>query len=134
MNKAIKTEKKFEFFLGVFFLIPPILGVFFFLLSLCDTDGSFVNMTDLSGQWDYHYGSGDGYGVSMSPAPLYLGLMAIAGVLLVKNSLRYLVCKDEEANTTANNTKEVQVTEAPQAPQTSSTIVEDNNINEALGL
>ena len=59
MNKAIKTEKKFEFFLGLFFLIPPILGVFFFLLSLCDTDGSFVNMTDLSGQWDWHDGSGD---------------------------------------------------------------------------
>ena len=128
MNKAIKTEKKFEFFLGVFFLIPPILGVFFFLLSLCDTNGSFVNMTDLSGQWDYHYGSGDGYGVSMSPAPLYLGLMAIAGVLLVKNSLRYLVCK-EDAST--NTTKNVQ---APEAPQATNTIVEENSINEALGL
>lgn len=132
MNKAIKTEKKFEFFLGLFFLIPPILGVFFFLLSLCDTDGSFVNMTDLSGQWDWHVGSGDGSGASMSPAPIYLGLMAIAGVLLVKNSLRYLVNKDEDAST--NTTKEVQAPDAHQAPQATSTTVDENNINEALGL
>ncbi len=122
MNKAIKTEKKFEFFLGLFFLIPPILGVFFFLLSLCDTDGSFVNMTDLSGQWDWHDGSGDGSGASMSPAPLYLGLMAIAGVLLVKNSLRYLIGKDEKANTNTNGSSN-EVT-----PEATNYIVEDNNI------
>lgn len=134
MNKAIKTEKKFEFFLGVFFLIPPILGVFFFLLSLCNTDGSFVNMLDLSGQWDWHDGSGDGSGASMSPAPLYLGLMAIAGVLLVKNSLRYLVCKDEDSATTTNKTKEVKATEPQQAPKAENVVVEDSNINEALGL
>lgn len=135
MNKAIKTEKKFEFFLGLFFLIPPILGVFFFLLSLCDTDGSFVNMTYLSGQWDWHDGSGDGSGASMSPAPLYLGLMAIAGVLLVKNSLRYLVCKDEETNiNTSDTTNKVKASEPQQTPKTTNVIVEENNINEALGL
>lgn len=132
MEKAIKTEKKFEFFLGVFFLIPPILGVCFFLLNLFDESGNFVEMRNLSGQWDWHDGSGDGSGASMSPAPLYLGLMAIAGVLLVKNSLRYLVCKDEDAST--NTTKNVQAPEAPQAPQATNTIVEENNINEALGL
>lgn len=130
MKKAIKTEKKFEFFLGMFFLIPPILGVCFFLLNLFDENRNYdeilVEMHNLSGQWGWHDGSGDGSGASMSPAPLYLGLMAIAGVLLVKNSLRYLVCKDEDTST--NTTKNVQ------APQATNTIVEENNINEALGL
>ena len=97
MNKAIKTEKKFEFFLGLFFLIPPFLGVFFFLQSLCGVSGDFVNMYNLVGHWDWH-DSG-----SMSPVPIYLGLMAIAGVLLVKNSLRYLVFKEKDTNTTNDN-------------------------------
>ena len=66
------------------------------------------------------------------PAPIYLGLMAIAGVLLVKNSLRYLVNKDEDAST--NTTKKAQAPKANQAPQATSTTVEENNINEALGL
>lgn len=130
MYKAIKTEKKFEFFLGVFFLIPSILGVFFFIFNLFDwADGNIVEMRYLGGQWDWH--SGD-TGASMSPAPLYLGLMAIAGVLLVKNSLRYLVCKDEVA-TTINDKMEVETAEPQQAPETNG-VVEDNNINEALGL
>ena len=93
MNKAIKKEKKFEFILGLFFLIPPFLGVCFFLLSLCDVSGHFVNMYDLSGQWDKH-------GDSTPPAPIYLGLMAIAGALLVKNSLRYLLSQDDNAENT----------------------------------
>lgn len=96
MDKAIKTEKKFEFFLGIFFLIPPILGVLFFILNLYDlADGRIVEMRNLGGQWDWH--STDG-GVSMSPAPLYLGMMAIAGVLLVKDSLRYILVKHKEDN------------------------------------
>lgn len=87
LKKSIVREKRIECVLGIFFLIPPFLGVFFFLLSLCDVTGDFVSMRDLSGQWDWH--SSD-YGVSTSPAPSYLGLMAIAGTYLIKNSLRYL--------------------------------------------
>lgn len=130
MNKAIKTEKKFEFFLGLFFLIPPILGVLFFIFNLFDwSDGYIVEMRHLGGEWEAQYSGGGG---ATPPAPIYLGLMAIAGVLLVKNSLRYLVIKDEDAST--NATKEAQAPEAHQAPQATSTTVEENNINEALGL
>ena len=94
-EKSIIYEKRIECVLGILFLVPPFLGVFFFLLSLCDVSGDFVDMTDLSGQWDWQ--SVD-YGVSMSPAPLYLGLMAIAGAFLIKNSLRYVFFKcDEDA-------------------------------------
>lgn len=96
MDKAIKTEKKFEFFLGIFFLIPPILGVLFFILNLYDlADGRIVEMRNLGGQWRWHDTDG---GASMSPAPLYLGMMAIAGVLLVKDSLRYILVKHKEDN------------------------------------
>lgn len=93
MDKAIKTEKKFEFFLGIFFLIPPILGVLFFILNLYElADGIIVEMRTLGGQWS-------GYSTdSMPPAPLYLGMMAIAGVLLVKDSLRYILVKHKEDN------------------------------------
>ena len=129
MNKAIKTEKKFEFFLGLFFLIPPILGVLFFIFNLFDwSDGNIVEMRHLGGEWEAQYSDGG----ATPPAPIYLGLMAIAGVLLVKNSLRYLVNKDEDAST--NTTKEVQAPEANQAPKPSTTTVEENNINEALGI
>lgn len=89
--KALKTEKKFEFFLGMFFLIPPILSVFFFLLSLCDP-------------WVWR-------GDSMSPAPLYFGLMAIAGVLLIKDSLRYVLDKEDKTGTEVSNTSQESQTE-----------------------
>lgn len=95
MKKAIKKEKKFEFILGIFFLIPPFLGVFFFLLSLCDVNGNFTDMRDLSGKWGSNYDY-------TSPTPIYLGLMAIAGVMLVKNSLRYLLSQDDNSDN-ANN-------------------------------
>ena len=132
MNKAIKTEKKFEFFLGLFFLIPPILAVFFFIFNLFDwADGYIVEMRYLGGEWEARYGDGGG---ATPPAPIYLGLMAIAGVLLVKNSLRYLVNKDEDAAPTTNETKEVKATEPQQAPKAENVVVEDSNINEALGL
>ena len=57
-------------------------------------DGSFARMSELDGQWDWHsvdaYGDyGAGAGCSSSPAPIYLGLMALAGAYLIKNSFRY---------------------------------------------
>ena len=36
MEKAIKTEKKIECIIGIFFLIPPILGVLSFLSCLVE--------------------------------------------------------------------------------------------------
>jgi hypothetical protein len=100
MNKkeiATIKAKKIEAILGIFFLLPPFLGVFFFLLNLCGESGDFVRMRDLSGQWDWH--SND-YGVSMSPAPIYLGLMAIAGAYLLKDALQFLFIKIEKKDDT----------------------------------
>ena len=92
MEKAIKTEKKIECIIGIFFLIPPILGVLSFLSCLVQDA----------------YGSGAG--CSFSPAPSYLGLMALAGAYLIKNSFRYFFVsepkKEEEKPTQEIEQKE----------------------------
>ena len=83
-EKSIIYEKRIECVLGILFLIPPFLGVFCFILSLCGVNGQFVKMYTLNGIW---------YGETGSLTPLYLGLMAIAGACLIKNSLRYVFLK-----------------------------------------
>ena len=74
-EKAIAKEKKLEFWLGIFFLIPPILGVIAFVLCLFDFDSHFAKLSDLSGSWTNDFSSNGGGG--MSAAPIYLGLMAL---------------------------------------------------------
>ena len=87
-EKAIMKEKKLEFWLGIFFLIPPILGVIAFVLCLFDIDSRFSSLSDLSENWTNDFSSNGGGG--MSAAPIYLGLMAIVGAYLIKNSARYI--------------------------------------------
>ncbi|MDE6634771.1 MAG: hypothetical protein K2J96_05910, partial [Bacteroidaceae bacterium] len=91
--ESIVKEKRIECALGILFLLPPILGVFFFLLNLCGVHGDFVDMYHLDYEWASYHSSN---GVSMSPAPLYLGLMAVAGAYLIKDSLRYVFHKDDK--------------------------------------
>lgn len=91
MNKSITKAKKIECWIGILFLIPPILGVLSFLWCLVlnpsyESFGcGFACLTNLDGAWGTNYNV-DG-GVSSSPAPIYLGLMAIAGAYLIKDSL-----------------------------------------------
>jgi len=95
MEKAIIKAKKVECFVGIFFLIPPILGVLAFVLQLFDADMDFSEMSNLSSDWTTNYGYREGGGGGMSAAPIYLGLMAIAGVYLIKDSFYALFLKDE---------------------------------------
>lgn len=92
-NKETVLEKQIEAILGIFFLIPPILGVFAFVITLLGGKGGFVRMSHLSYEWtafvDYSFQNGGGGG-GMSAAPIYLGLMAIVGAFLLKGNLRYL--------------------------------------------
>lgn len=60
--------------IGVLFLIPPILGVFFFTLNVFDVNWDAVTLRDLGSNWT---------GEAFSAAPIYLGLMALAGVFMV---------------------------------------------------
>lgn len=94
MEKYIIKEKKIECIIGMFLLIPPILGVLAFVLCLLGNNSDFATLRDLTANWTNDYG-GDGGG-GMSAAPIYLGLMALAGVWLIKDSLHFLFYKENE--------------------------------------
>ena len=82
--KALNVEAN----LGVLFLIPPIIGVLFFILNLFNADLGFDAFPD---SWNciYDYRIGEGFAYAATPAiPLYLGLMAIAGAYLIKGNLK----------------------------------------------
>ena len=110
IEKAIAKEKKVEFWIGVLFLLPAILGALSFIWCLwfCpdsyhDFGGSFAGMRSLNGIWAAQYNS-DG-GVSSSPAPIFCGLMALAGAFFVKDCLRYLLrnTKQEKSKSETDN-------------------------------
>ena len=103
-EKAIVKGKKIECCLGFFFLIPPFLGVLAFVMCLFDNDGAFARMRDLSDNWTMGYTDGGG---GMSAAPIYLGLMALVGAYLIKDSVKYFFMGEEETKvpTTSNPEK-----------------------------
>lgn len=93
MDTAIIKAKRVECVIGLILLIPPILGVTAFVLQIFNADLDFSQMRDLSSNWTSDYSSEGGGG--MSAAPIYLGLMALAGVYLIKDSIHYLFAKIE---------------------------------------
>ena len=48
MDKAVIKAKKVECIVGLFFLLPPVLGVFAFVLQLFDAGTDFSMLRDLS--------------------------------------------------------------------------------------
>lgn len=94
MDKIVIKAKKVECIIGLFFLLPPVLGVFAFVLQLFNADTDFSMLRDLSSNWTNDYSSEGGGG--MSAAPIYLGLMAIAGVYLIKDSSYALFIKNKQ--------------------------------------
>lgn len=88
MEESKNKGKKIECIIGIIFLIPPILGVVAFVLGIFGCNWNFAELRHLSGNWTFDYSSNGGGG--MSAAPIYLGLMALAGVWLVKDSIQYL--------------------------------------------
>lgn len=94
LKKSLKAiyHCKLERVIGIILLIPPLLGVFLFLLNLFFGNiDDIVTMSNLSQRWsgrmEWAYtgnaGAGAGY---TSSTPIYLGLMAIAGAVLLKGS------------------------------------------------
>lgn len=77
MDKTIIKAKKVECIIGLFFLLPPVLGVFVFILQLFERATNFFWMLSSRG------------------GGIYLGLMAIAGVYLIKVSFYIFFVKDE---------------------------------------
>ena len=98
MDTTIVKAKRIECFIGVFLLLPPILGVIAFVLQRFNADLDFSQMRDLSSNWTNDYSSEGGGG--MSGAPIYLGLMALSGVYLIKDSIHFLfLCSDSDSVT-----------------------------------
>lgn len=79
MNQAIIKAKRIECVIGLFLLLPSILGVISFVLQIFEIYTDFSEMRVLSYAWTAKGGG-------MSAAPIYLGLMALAGVHLIKDS------------------------------------------------
>jgi hypothetical protein len=87
-KKSDKKRLSIERLFGILLLVPPLLGVFFFVLDLFFNNlGSIVELRNLSIFWTggYGYDAGSGSGFTSS-APIYLGLMAIAGSILLKGT------------------------------------------------
>ena len=92
----IIKAKRIECVIGLFLLLPPILGVIAFVLQIFEADTDFSMMRELSSAWTAKYDQGGG----MSAAPIYLGLMALAGVYLIKNSFYSLFTALDNASDT----------------------------------
>ena len=100
MDKATIKAKKVECLIGIFFLIPPVLGALAFVLQLFGADTDFSKMYNLSARWTTHvyYNEEGGGGGGMSAAPVYLGLMALAGAYLIKDSFYSFFHEEEKQN------------------------------------
>ena len=88
-KQETKQNVRLERIFGIILLIPGIISVLLFLLNLVSNDmGNIVEMRNLSSDWTGTYGHADnsGGGGYTSAAPIYLGLMAIAGALLIKGT------------------------------------------------
>lgn len=105
MEKAVIFGKRIECVIGIILLVPVIIGVTAFVLCLFHDSADFCTLNNLSETWSYslksfrdvtditgeaHHLAGAG---AMSAAPIYLGLMAIAGVYMIKDSFKYWFMK-----------------------------------------
>ena len=66
---------------------------------------SFCKIVKSFSDWTTNYGYENGGGGGMSAAPIYLGLMAMVGAFLIKNSARYIFTS-EDYNKIAKEGKE----------------------------
>ncbi|MBN2350498.1 MAG: hypothetical protein JXJ22_16800 [Bacteroidales bacterium] len=86
-----KNKRKFlELVLGLILLLPPVISVLYFIIQLIPRqllpflrNWDTFNAYKLTSWTGNIIGSGGGY---TSALPLYIGLMAIAGALLIINS------------------------------------------------
>lgn len=77
----MKTEK----IIGYILLSPALISVVLFFYQLFSKEGTCIQFHDTiwTGGYGYTEGGGGGY---TSALPFYFGLMAIAGVYLIKDS------------------------------------------------
>lgn len=111
MKKSEVYGKRVECIIGLILLVPPILGVIAFTISIFANNyaGDFASMHYLSSEWtafvmvpesesidsvDLTNGI-SGSAAATSVLPIYLGLMAMVGAYLIKNSAQSFFTKGE---------------------------------------
>lgn len=77
--------------IGVIFLIPPTFGAIFFTLQMFGMNGNVIGLKELSVNWT-------GSDNAMSAAPIYLGLMALAGSFIVHSAVKNLLSSLKHIN------------------------------------
>ncbi len=86
--RALNCEAK----IGLLFLIPPIIGVLFFVLNILGADLNFYSILEswiCMNDYEYDLSSSSSVVYSSTPSiPIYFGLMAIAGAYLIKGNLK----------------------------------------------
>lgn len=111
MKKSEVYGKRVECIIGFILLIPPILGVIAFTISIFANNyaGDFASMHYLSSEWSafvmvpesqslesFDLTNGvNGSAAATSALPIYLGLMAMVGAYLIKNSAQSFFTKGE---------------------------------------
>lgn len=71
--------KSIELIISFIFLVPAVLCMILFVLGLFDFHSELIDLRNLRGDWT------DGDNCS-SPAPIFIGLIAIAGAYLFKDA------------------------------------------------
>ena len=87
MERGTLISKRIEAIIGLIMLIPALIGIISFIVSFIHGGCDFASLR-VYGCWDWQ--ARDDSGVSSSPAPIFLGLLAIASVIILKDSLKYL--------------------------------------------
>lgn len=104
MKKSELYGKRIECIIGMILLIPPLLGVISFTINMFIQDsGAFATLSNLGNNWIAKYQFGVSYNgqnvripvAAMSAAPIFLGIMALAGSYLIKNTFQSFFTKGE---------------------------------------
>ncbi len=104
MEKSTIIGKRIEALIGLFLLVPPVLGVISFTLRIFGNSGNFASLI-LSQNWTVVYCQSWKWTLSdtassaaaTSAAPIYLALMAMVGAYLIKDSLySFFTYKDKK--------------------------------------
>lgn len=105
-KNGIIRGKRTQFLIGLFFLIPGVLGIVAFILCLFGINTDFATLSDLSSEWTALYGfskEGGGGGGGMSAAPIFIALISFVGAYLIKDSIEYMWLTDKDMENSSAN-------------------------------
>lgn len=105
MDKSVIIGKRIECIIGIVFLIPSLIGVLFFWISLLNNTSNYVKGDLYFTEWSglrsvYTWADNLQFYPSTSASPFYLGIISFVGAYLIKDSIRFFFVKINEKSTT----------------------------------